>query len=1195
MPLFDNVFYHISQSLPEETRTEIGRILDHNGAIAVELKGVTHIISNTIEFEGCDTLPQNVPYWVERSMELGILQDSKFFSADKSLFFSGVIAACADLPEGDREVIASVIQELGGAWREGLTKDVTHLIVTNANSEKYRVAMHFRDSAQINVVLPHWFDQCWAMQTLIPTTLFQFPDPPYLKREHDINWYKSQLANTKDGDHLSDGFDKKAMLYTLTREPSFRQRSPLDIWQGRKILFSASLELNDERKEALEERVRSAGGSVLSASTETEGTVVDDADVLITRYRSGAAYTRALSKGKTIGSLAWFLYVDKIGIISRPRDQLLHYPIRSKPIPGFEHHEITVTNYQGDARNYLKKLIQLMGATFTPTMSGKNTVVIAAYKSGSKTTKAEEWSVPVVNHKWLEDCFVEWRNLTPASKKYIDFAQGFNYGERGVGHVGLQTDPELPAEPDKEASTSTAPVSVQTSKPSPKKARPKARPQQPDLDLVRTNLDNPVGTGNSFRDALEVEEVEDVLSALDNPVPSVVPIDDDRPPLSGSVTSPAKDKPKPRPKPKSATLVKEQNSVKYDVKLPEKKYFVPDEEGKEPELEGGRVDEEEEEEEEVPVRTKKKQRTSIDETTQSNPKTKLKSTAKTVRKSKSESNVSVEEIPLPSKKIGLSNNTRGFSTGSSKMSKSNNKKVIDDETSSSHDEEDDNPKAIRTPPPAKPKSKSRSPSKSTPAKRSLPPPSSDASDHEIVEIKRPKVVHTYKSPAKAKAGRTRAASSSGDEEHSDVIEVTKVMSGHKATAQKAIRPKPTRTVAVELPDNWSVTKSIPGRSPAKPSTSAQNDVDPGIQSSSENSSIFFVSRPPPQRSAAAAASEKLRNKVIPDVINFENERKRNAASTRRRKSSLGTSLSVDDDEGSDASVRVVKKARFSMDAGESDDTPKGFVTHAKGFKKSPSVEKKARIAKSDSEATKRSDGASSIDPRKIRILTTKIEVPDDVEQVQFTLKAIFLYRDLVHMFQVLTKIGVKFTTKPTECTHLVASGMARTEKFLCALPQAPFVLNGDWLAACAKEKKILDFYGCPLLAEEQFLLQDPDVEHKHKFKLLEALQRARELKKKKTKLLQGHTFYITPNVKVDYEMLNNILKANGAQSKQATPNARNLSDTKHVISCLKDEHLWRTLDRSGIPIYSQELVLSGAFKQSMDWKSPEMRVQSESA
>jgi hypothetical protein len=39
---------------------------------------------------------------------------------------------------------------------------------------------------------------------------------------------------------------------------------------------------------------------------------------------------------------------------------------------------ITVTNYTGEAREYLKKLIAVMGATFTASMSMQNTVLIAA-------------------------------------------------------------------------------------------------------------------------------------------------------------------------------------------------------------------------------------------------------------------------------------------------------------------------------------------------------------------------------------------------------------------------------------------------------------------------------------------------------------------------------------------------------------------------------------------------------------------------------------------------------------------------------------------------------------------------------------------------------------------------------------------------------------------------------------------------
>lgn len=67
------------------------------------------------------------------------------------------------------------------------------------------------------------------------------------------------------------------------------------------------------------------------------------------------------------------------------------------------------------------------------------------------------------------------------------------------------------------------------------------------------------------------------------------------------------------------------------------------------------------------------------------------------------------------------------------------------------------------------------------------------------------------------------------------------------------------------------------------------------------------------------------------------------------------------------------------------------------------------------------------------------------------------------------------------------------------------------------------------LAEDDYLLQDPDTEHKYKFKLVDALERARQLKKKKKKLLQGHFFYITPGVPANFNVLKNVLHALGAE------------------------------------------------------------------
>ena len=60
MPLFENVSYHLSYSLAESTRLEISRILNSNAAIEVPIDLATHILSDTIEFEGCDTLQKGV-------------------------------------------------------------------------------------------------------------------------------------------------------------------------------------------------------------------------------------------------------------------------------------------------------------------------------------------------------------------------------------------------------------------------------------------------------------------------------------------------------------------------------------------------------------------------------------------------------------------------------------------------------------------------------------------------------------------------------------------------------------------------------------------------------------------------------------------------------------------------------------------------------------------------------------------------------------------------------------------------------------------------------------------------------------------------------------------------------------------------------------------------------------------------------
>ena len=67
-------------------------------------------------------------------------------------------------------------------------------------------------------------------------------------------------------------------------------------------------------------------------------------------------------------------------------------------------------------------------------------------KSGTKTDRASQWSIPVVNHTWLEDCFVNWRNLSVGHEKYVRFSpacdcSGF-LGNKGMGRKVILDDAE---------------------------------------------------------------------------------------------------------------------------------------------------------------------------------------------------------------------------------------------------------------------------------------------------------------------------------------------------------------------------------------------------------------------------------------------------------------------------------------------------------------------------------------------------------------------------------------------------------------------------------------------------------------------------------------------------------------------------------------------------------------------------------
>ncbi|KAJ7350687.1 BRCT domain-containing protein [Mycena albidolilacea] len=278
---------------------------------------------------------------------------------------------------------------------------------------------------------------------------------------------------------------------------------------------------------------------------------------------------------------------------------------------------------------------------------------------------------------------------------------------------------------------------------------------------------------------------------------------------------------------------------------------------------------------------------------------------------------------------------------------------------------------------------------------------------------------------------------------------------------------------------------------------------------------------------------------MPDVVNYQNEMRNRGKKGTRRVSGRG-----DEEESENPDVEKPSKKRRKVEDGK-----RGRVASTSDDESV--VERLAKPKARKSELALR-------DGKPIKIMTTGLppgsELSDDV------LKA-------------LAKLGVRVTNRAAECTHLIVHHLVRTEKFLCALAGAPYIVTKEWAEDCATNGQIMP--------EDDYLLEDGAAEAKYDFKLVKAVKRAKTLK---GKLFRDQAFYLTAHVK-QMEILRNVILANGGQIITAQPSLRTLQNDphRHVISCEEDAAIWQPLAVAHHPVYTSELVLTCALRQEIDW------------
>ncbi len=439
--IFIHLSFHIIESvgINHDMILTLAEKLKGNGAQFVSwdsglcqssFSSISHIIATNIDFQDYDEseermIPVVKPEWVYDSITKGRLPPCRPYSPDPKYFFSDVLISVTGLSQGDKEAIYGGVRAMGGQWMEPLTKITTHLVALTG--EEYKCQIARLSKRNIKIVLPHWLDDCFKLRRRIDETPYLFPDPPIL-RAHSEN-FDNNLRDVVDPYVTKD-------LDPVSPRPDEVPESKTQFLRGRKFyLNQEDLSLSDRMFRSIQVSIENAGGIAVDHNTPLDRAHVD---AFIGMYREGTNYVTASRNKLFVGNLTWLYWMLAHEQFSTPTRRLLHYPVVRDGLPEMKDIVIAATNYTGDARYYLEKLTEALGAKFTKSFQESDNFLICAKKWGRKYSYAKKWNIPVVNHLWLEETYAKWELQDINHPRYSHFPALTNLTEV-VGQIRLDS------------------------------------------------------------------------------------------------------------------------------------------------------------------------------------------------------------------------------------------------------------------------------------------------------------------------------------------------------------------------------------------------------------------------------------------------------------------------------------------------------------------------------------------------------------------------------------------------------------------------------------------------------------------------------------------------------------------------------------------------------------------------------------
>ncbi|KAG7221040.1 hypothetical protein INR49_031211 [Caranx melampygus] len=180
----------------------------------------------------------------------------------------------------------------------------------------------------------------------------------------------------------------------------------------------------------------------------------------------------------------------------------------------------------------------------------------------------------------------------------------------------------------------------------------------------------------------------------------------------------------------------------------------------------------------------------------------------------------------------------------------------------------------------------------------------------------------------------------------------------------------------------------------------------------------------------------------------------------------------------------------------------------------------------------------------------------------------------------LHALGGEVADNSQKVTHLVASKVTRTVKFLTAMSVVKHIVSPEWLEESWRSQKFVD--------EQIHTLRDAEAEVLFNFSLEDSLKRAHS-----APLFKGKYFYLTPGICPSLSTMKSILESAGGKLLAKQPSYRKIMEHKQnknlpeiiLISCDNDLHLCREYFLKNIDVHNAEFILTGVLTQKLDYDS----------